>query len=109
MTVAEVRELVSSLSAGKLSTINDHHVALKNALVEPRMITIIARTTKKCRPRDERLCVWLVGQESPRGGYLMVLSEDGSRFGLAAEGFAQDKFPILCGWYGSLLTAFLGM
>src|SRR5215472_4398786 len=42
-------------------------------------------------------------------GYKIVLRNDGSQFGLASNGFPHDKFPILLGWYGDLLTTFLGM
>ena len=59
--------------------------------------------------KDENLTVWLVGQENPPDGYKIVLLEDGSQFGLASNGFLNDKAPILVGWYGDLLTTFLGM
>jgi hypothetical protein len=73
------------------------------------MISVIARQFKKGRVKDEYLNVWLVGQETRTDGYKIVLRDDGSQFGLVSRGFPLDRFPILVGWYGDLLTTFLGM
>ena len=88
---------------------NDHGVTLEDALVAPRMISVIARQVKNGRVKDEELNVWLVGEENRTDGYKIVLRDDGSQFGLASIGFPHDKVPILVGWYGDLLTTFLGM
>jgi hypothetical protein len=109
MTAEEVRALVRIQSAGSLTAVNDHRISLKDALVEPLMISVIARQIKNGRVKDENLNVWLVGQENRTDGYKIVLRHDGSQFGLASVGFPNDKFPILVGWYGDLLTTFLGM
>lgn len=58
--------------------------------------------------KDQKLNVWLVGQEDPRG-YKIVMRDDGLQFGLASCGFPTDKEPILVGWYGGLISAFLSM
>lgn len=109
MTVEEVRALISIQSAENLNTVNDHRISLKDALVAPRPISMIARQVRNGQIKDELLTVWLVGQEKRPDGYKIILSEDGSQFGLASNGFPNDKAPILVGWYGDLLTTFLGM
>jgi hypothetical protein len=109
MTVEEVRALVRIQSTGSLTAVNDHVVTLEDTLVAPRMISVIARQVKNGRVKDEDLNVWLVGQENRTDGYKIILRDDGSQFGLASSGFPHDKVPILVGWYGDLLTTFLGM
>lgn len=109
MTAEEVRDLIDDQSAGNHAATNGHRIALGDALVAPRMISVIARQVQSGRLEDEILNVWLVGQENRPDGYKIVLREDGSQFGLASTGFPEDRFPVLVGWYGSLLTAFLGM
>lgn len=37
------------------------------------------------------------------------MREDGLQIGLASVGFPHDTAAILVGWYGDLLTAFMGM
>jgi hypothetical protein len=109
MTIEEVRALVRRQSTESLTAVNDHRITLKDALVAPRIISVIARHVKNGRVKEENLTVWLVGQENRSDGYKIVLRDDGSQFGLASSGFPQDKVPILVGWYGDLLTTFLGM
>jgi hypothetical protein len=109
MTTEEVRALVLRQSIESLATVNDHRITLGNALVAPRIISVISRHVTSGRVKDENLTVWLVGQENRPDGYKIVLRDDGSQFGLASSGFPQDKVPILVGWYGDLLTTFLGM
>jgi hypothetical protein len=69
MTVEEVRALVRIQSTGSLTAVNDHGVTLEDALVAPRMISVIARQVKNGRVKDEDLNVWLVGQENRTDGY----------------------------------------
>jgi hypothetical protein len=109
MTAEDVRALVRSQSAGNLTTLNDHSITLQDALVQPQMIAVIARQVENGRTKDENLNVWLVGRENRLDGYKIVLRDDGSKFGLASSGFPHDEIPILVGWYGDLMTAFLGM
>lgn len=109
MTAEEVQEFIRAQTAGKLTTANNHRIALNNALVALRMIAVVERQIKDGRVKDETLNVWLVGKESQPEGYMIVMREDGTQFGLATEGFAGDRFPILSGWYGDLLTTFLGI
>jgi hypothetical protein len=109
MTAEQVRVLVAVQSAPNLTTVNDHRITLEGALVEPRIISVIARHVKDASTNDENLNVWLVGQEDRADGYKIVLREDGSQFGLAAQGFPHDELPVLVGWYGNLVTTFLSM
>lgn len=109
MTNEEVRELVRRETFGNLTTANDHRIKLEQALVLPRIISIIDRRVKDGRLNDEVLSVWLVAQENSTDGYRIVMRQDGLQFGLASPGLKTDKHMILCGWYGGLLSAFLGM
>jgi hypothetical protein len=109
MTLDEVRSLVHAQSIQSLSTTNEHRITLANALVPPKALTVIWRTTKNGRRKDEELHVWLVGQESSADGYKIIVRDDGQQFGLASSGFPSDKHLILVGWYGSLLSAFMSM
>jgi hypothetical protein len=110
MTLDEVRSLVRVQSVGSLSTINDHRTTLGDALVPPKALTVILRSTDSGLLKDEELHVWLVGQEnSSPDGYKIILRDDGKQFGLASSGFPSDKHLILVGWYGSLLSAFIAM
>ncbi len=108
MTTKEVQALVRVQSAESLDAVN-HTIALKDALVAPRLISVIARDVRNGRVKDENLTVWLVGQEKRPDGYKIILRDDGLQFGLASKGFPHDNAPILDGWYGNLLTTFLGM
>jgi hypothetical protein len=109
MRAEEVRALVHLQSIGNLTAVNDHRITLGDVLVAPRMISVIARQVKNGHTNDESLNVWLVGQENRPDGYKIVLRDDGTQFGLASNGFPHDEFPILVGWYGDLMTTFLGM
>ena len=109
MTADQVRELIRIQSADNLTTTNDHRISLEQALVTPQRISIVARQVADGRLRDRTLNVWLVGRENSSDGYKIIMRDDGLQFGLASRGFPNDKDPILVGWYGSLLSAFLGM
>jgi hypothetical protein len=109
MTADEVRALVRVQSAGNLTAVNLHDIALGDALVPPRMISVTARQVTDGFVKNENLDVWLVGQVNPPDGYRIILRDDGLQFGLASKGFPHDEFPILVGWYGDLMTTFRGM
>ena len=109
MTIEEVEALLRAQSTGSPTSVNDHRITLEDALVAPRKISVIARYVKDGRVREETLTVWLVGQENRPDGYKIVLRDDGAQFGLATSGFPGDKHPSLDGWYGDLVTTFLGM
>ena len=107
MTIEEVRERIRA-QAGDGREIN-HGISLAQALMPPQKISVIERTVKDGRLKDRNLSVWLVGEEPSPGGYKIIMREDGMNFGLASPGFPRDPHPILTGWYGSLMSAFLGM
>ena|SRR6185437_9076573 len=109
MTLEEVRALVHSQATGNFGAANGHGAALEDMLVPPRIIIVTARDVRNGSIEDEDLKVWLVGQEKRADGYQIVLRDDGLYFGLASHGFPKDKYPILVGWYGNLLTTFLAM
>jgi len=108
MTGEQVKELVSVQTAGRLSTENHHSITLAQALVEPARIMVIERTVRDGAISDRVEAVWLVAKEPGQDGYRIVMHEDGY-FGLASNGFSSDPHPVLVGWYGDLVTTFLGM
>jgi hypothetical protein len=109
MTAEEVGELIRLQVGDCPAETNAHGINIKQALVPPQRILLIARTDRDGRVEDQKLGVWLVGRENLADGYKIIMREDGLQFGLASSGFATDKHPILVGWYGSLNSAFLGM
>ena len=109
MTTDQVRELIRVQSADNLTTTNDHRISLQQALVTPQRISVIARLVGEGRMQDQTLNVWLVGREDSSDGYKIIMRDDGLQFGLASSGFPTEKYLILVGWYGSLLSAFLSM
>ena len=92
-------------------TTNDHGVDLRKALVPPQRITVIEGLVRRGVTEDRLVEVWLVLVEAPGSGtgYRIVVSLDGSNFGLASEGFPFDEHLVLCGWHGDFMTAFRGM
>jgi hypothetical protein len=109
MIIDEVRELIRSQGEDHLSSKNDHGLTLRQALVSPNKISVIVRTVRDGRVVDKEQTVWLVGRELVQDGYRIVMREDGLQFGLASSGFPGDEHPILVGWYGGLVSAFLSM
>jgi hypothetical protein len=107
MTLEDVKELVHSQAVGHFSATN-HGISLNQALVSPRRISVTARDVRRGRTKEEHLDVWLVGRERDEDGYKIILRDDGM-FGLASKGFPADQNPILVGWYGGLVSTFLGM
>jgi hypothetical protein len=109
MTVDEAKELIRLHARDSFATHNHHGIGLGETLVQPQKILVIDRTMKDGQLRDRELNVWLIGQEPSGDGYMIIMREDGSDFGLASPGFPRDPHPILTGWYGNLMSAFLGM
>jgi hypothetical protein len=108
MTCEGVRETVRAEAEGNLGAAA-HGITLKQALVHPQPIVIINRLVRQGIVTDEEEMVWLVGKERSDGGYMIVMREDGQMFGLASHGIPSDPHPILVGWYGDLVSTFLGM
>lgn len=109
MTVEEVQSLVSMQAAENLSTVNDHRIALKQSIIPPQRISVTWRKVENGNLKDEVINVWLVGQDNLNDGYKIILRDDGKQFGLASNGYPNDQYLILVGWYGSLLSAFMAM
>lgn len=111
MNATEITELVRSQIQDAWDTTNLHHVDIRKALVSPRLIKVIQRLVKKGKIHDTLLDVWLILVENPASGtgYRIVAASDGSKFGLASEGFPTDAHLVLTGWYGDFLTTFHGM
>ena len=111
MQPPDVRKLVEEAIGDDWSATNLHGVDLRRALVEPRKITLIDRTVKDGKLQDRTLTAWLVLVEDPdqEAGYRIVMKEGEPRFGLASEGFPNDKHLVLCGWYGGFMTTFRAM
>ena len=81
MTVEEVRDLVHSLASNDLKCVNDHRINLQQAIVMPEEISVILRTVRNGRVKDEIQHVWLVGKENADDGYRIVMRENGRQFG----------------------------
>ena len=111
MTDTQVSEIVKSQIGVAGETTNLHGVNLRKALVPPQEITVIDRQVLKGKIRDRLQRVWLVLVENPDSGtgYRIVADHEGTTFGLASEGFPNDKHLVLCGWYGDFMTTFQGM
>jgi hypothetical protein len=109
MTLDEVKEKIRLQTANGLAITNDHRITLRQALVTPQKIVVIERTVQNRLLKDRAIEVWLVGQEPKPDGYKIIMREDGSNFGLASAGVPTDPHPVLTGWYGSLISAFIGM
>jgi hypothetical protein len=106
-TVEKVREAVDQQARNIWG--ENHGTSLIDLLVRPEEITVIERSVHNGAIEDRLLKVWLVAQESTVDGYRIVMSSDGSEFGLASSGWRDDQHLVLCGWYGDLESTFLGM
>ena len=51
----------------------------------------------------------MVDKRETATGYRIVLREDKTTFGRAAQGFPRDEHLVLCGWYGHFLSTFQSM
>lgn len=109
MRIEEVRRQVRLQTGDTFTAVNDHRISLCDVLESPRKILVIERTVRNGRVEDTAIEVWLIGQERAKDGYQIIMRDDGLQFGLASSGFPSDSRPILCGCYGSLISAFLAM
>ena len=108
---AAVRRIVHDCIGEAWETSNHHGVDLREALLEPELVTLIDRTVLEGEVRDTLMRAWVVLVEDPEEGrgYRVVASPSAQHFGLAEEGFPGDDHLLLCGWYGDFWDAFLGM
>lgn len=111
MNAEEIQKLVESQINDRWDTTNPHSVQLRKALVPPTLITVVERALVNGNIQDRLTVVWLVLIEEPdlKSGYRIVATQDGSLFGLAAEGFLFDSHLVLCGWYGNFMDTFQAM
>jgi len=107
MTLEQVKELVHSQAVGNFSAVS-HGISLNQALIPPRRISVTAHDVREGRVTNEQLEVWLVGQERDQDGYKIIMRDNGM-FGLAYKGLAVEERLVLMGWYGDLVSTFLGM
>jgi hypothetical protein len=54
MTIEEVQILVHEQSKESLTTTNDHHITLEQALIPPQTIVLIARQVRDGHLKDEK-------------------------------------------------------
>ena len=112
MNAESIKRIVESQIGGEWGATNWHSVDLRRSIVAPTRNIVIERDIRDGRIADRTVDAWLVLVEKPetKSGYRIVASSDGSKFGLATEGFPEDKHLVLCcGWDGDFMTTFLGM
>jgi hypothetical protein len=111
MKSEDIRKIVEAQIGTAWDTTNLHGVDLRKSLVKPERIQLIARNVKDGELEDKPMEVWIVLIEDPetQTGYRIVANDDGSEFGLASEGFKEDKHPVFIGWYGDFLTTYEAM
>lgn len=111
MNSEDIKRIVEAQIGSAWEATNLHGLNLRKSLVKPERIQLIARQVKNGAPQDEAMEAWLVLIEDPetKTGYRIVANDDGSEFGLASEGFKEDKHLVFIGWYGNFLTTFEGM
>lgn len=80
-------------------------------MVAPTLIKVIHRRVINGKAKDTVETVWLVLEEQPqeKDGYLIVYNEQRNSFGLASQGFPNDLYPVLCGYYGDFPNTLASM
>ncbi len=111
MTSADLAVLVETEIGDNWSESNAHGVSLRSSLVRPDLIKVIDRRVEDGRIHDEVIDLWLILEERPktRDGYKIVYDERARSFGLATQGFKEDSYPVLVGFYGDFWTTFEAM
>jgi hypothetical protein len=109
MTVDEVKKRVQLQASLDLELTNGHRITLKQALVLPQQIKVIERSVRNGKFKEQRIDVWLIGQEDSSDGHKIIMRDDGLQFGLASKGFPSVPFLTLTAWYGNLISTFLAM
>jgi len=90
---------------------NSHGIDLRRCLTTPAVIKITHRRVLNGKSQDSTETVWLVLAERPaeKDGYKIIFNEARGLFGLASQGFPNDQFPVLCGYYGDFPTTLASM
>ena len=71
---------------------------------------MILRLVRNGKIKDSTVVVWIVLRELPDGdGYIIFYDDDRDQFGLASNGFPDDRHPVICGYYGDFWNTFKGM
>jgi hypothetical protein len=111
MNAADVSRIVHDQIGANKTLPNSHGVELNRCLTSPVTIKVIHRKVLKGQIEDSVETVWLVLEERPseKDGYKIVFNEQRGIFGLASIGFANDPYPVLCGYYGDFPTTLASM
>jgi hypothetical protein len=111
MNADQIHQLVASEIGDAWDTTNSHGVDLRKSVVRPQQVKVIERLVFNGKINDRLIDAWIVLFEDSddRTGYRIIACQDGSRFGLADEGFDTDEHLVLCGWYGDFLSTFRSM
>ena len=110
MNARDVRALVVDQIADRWEETNSHNVDLRSALVPPSRTKMILRLVRNGKIKDSTVDVWIVLKELPDGdGYIIIYDDDRDQFGLASNGFPDDRHPVVCGYYGDFWSTFKGM
>ena len=110
MNSGDVQTLVVDQIAERWDETNSHGVDLRSALVTPSQATMILRLVRNGKLKDSTVDVWIVLRElADGGGYIIFYDDARDEFGLASEGFPDDRKPIICGYYGDFWNTFKGM
>lgn len=92
MTAEEARALVGGQATGSLTAVNDHRITLGDALVAPRMISVIVRQVKNGLVKDENLSVWLVVKKTGLTGTRLSSATTDCSLVLRLMGFRMTSF-----------------
>jgi hypothetical protein len=111
MNAADVSRIIKSQVGTNASLPNSHGIDLRRCLTTPTLIKVIHRRVPSGKIEESNETVWLVLEERPaeKDGYKIVFNEQRGLFGLASQGFPNDPFPVLCGYYGDFPTTLAGM
>ena len=90
---------------------NSHGINLRRCLTTPTLIKMTDRKVLNGKVKDSIETVWLVLEERPgeQEGYKIIFNAARGLFGLASQGFPNDQFPVLCGYYGDFPTTLASM
>lgn len=111
MNARDVSLLIKDQIGTGESLPNSHGIDLHRCLTTPTIIKVTHRRVLNGEVQDSTEIVWLVLEERPveKDGYKIVYNEERGLFGLASQGFMNDPFPGLCGYYGDFVTTLASM
>lgn len=110
MDAKAVKKLVLEKIDDQSDETNSHTVDLRSALVPPVRATMILRLVRNGKIKDSTVDVWIVLRElSECDGYTIFYDDERDEFGLASNGFPDDPYPVISGYYGDFWNTFKGM